>query len=257
MTQKRKDDTGRFMQAIAALSAEPEQITAKGRWLRPVGGDLLGAVLTELDETVLRRHLVFKNDQGQSVALDIGERRLFMVLALPQALHAEHGDLLDRPLSEKDSGRVHAAFSAFCALGVNVFVRSHLPETEETTEFGGLSATQLRHRITSQALSGVPEDIAQAIHATKPEVTALVVADADEILARYGEEAACDLLSARLAECSLQVQPQVTHWQSDTISATTLLLAQTQAVKIAALIPPENAFLSFTRIDRAFLRRTQ
>ncbi|MBV1867954.1 MAG: hypothetical protein KUG69_08630 [Marinosulfonomonas sp.] len=105
------NDTERLQDKLAKLSSAKENIGAGGREIsaRDKSGFLL-AILNEIDETVMARLLVFRNDAGNTVELEVVNRRLLRVAGsstqampdttLPGQVFSEANGLLATSLSE-------------------------------------------------------------------------------------------------------------------------------------------------------------
>jgi hypothetical protein len=251
MKQKRKDDTGRFMQAIAAFSAAPERITPLGRQLLVASGGLVESILSELDETVLRRHLLFKSNAGQELVLDVGERRLYGVLVVPPTLEADCGTLVGKQLSEEDCTAVHRALTAFCASASDVFVTSRLPQKTEKTDFTGLSVTTLRQYGSGSLETGLPQELVDVIEACRPQVLALAAAKDTEVVLLHGDKAQSSILAERLVKRAGRAGTDrgVTLWQAKGNEGRVLILAEADTFSVALLAGQAEGLSLFTGLS--------
>lgn len=85
-----------------------ERIAGEGRRLRGNSAEaLLAAVVTEIDETILPRHLIFTVEGGPSVRLAVANRRLqALVSPAPEVPGIDMGALADHPLPDAEEPRV-------------------------------------------------------------------------------------------------------------------------------------------------------
>jgi hypothetical protein len=83
-------DVDRLSAAVAKLGAAPEPRTRHGRALTAADPQsLVEAVLTEIDETVLGRELILRNDRGEEIRLEVSGRRLLRMTAVAPKERAE------------------------------------------------------------------------------------------------------------------------------------------------------------------------
>lgn len=95
-------DTRRLQDKLEKLGAPLGALGDGGRMLVPAAGsDFAAAILQEIDETILARRLAFVDDADMTMALEVKNRRVLRVCALPEhgALKTHRG-LLDQPLPE-------------------------------------------------------------------------------------------------------------------------------------------------------------
>jgi hypothetical protein len=84
---------------------------------RRLSGDLVEAVLEEIDEAILGRTLTFRGEDGAVLALQAANRRLLCVTAVPEGLAVERAMVL-APLGPEDEAALAAvagALKAFAA----------------------------------------------------------------------------------------------------------------------------------------------
>ncbi|MCU0853520.1 MAG: hypothetical protein MUF63_01085 [Rhodobacteraceae bacterium] len=84
---------------------------------RRLGGDLVEAMLEEIDEAILGRTLTFRGEDGAVLALQAANRRLLCVTAVPEGLAVERAMVL-APLGPEDEAALAAvagALKAFAA----------------------------------------------------------------------------------------------------------------------------------------------
>lgn len=104
------NDTERIKARLASLAAPPTQPPQARRLLSPPGrAGLLGAVLREIDETVLPRQIRFVTDRGSFFVLELANRRLFRLREMGgSTLPGGRGGPVDQPLSETDRPALEA-----------------------------------------------------------------------------------------------------------------------------------------------------
>jgi hypothetical protein len=84
---------------------------------RRLSGDLVEAMLEEIDEAILGRTLMFRGEEGAMLALQAANRRLLCVTAVPEGLAVERAMVL-APLGPEDEAALAAvagALKAFAA----------------------------------------------------------------------------------------------------------------------------------------------
>lgn len=194
-------DTTRLMRVIGALSSISEDIDASGRLLRPEVANsqtVLDLILIEITETVLRRVLIFQDDNGQSLALEVAERRIIQILTLPDGACAqpEGEPITHRTLTSDDAPAVMSLLQAFSDKARQIRVVSHLPDDPHDGALDGVSCHDLLQFVQDpQPATKIEPRIISAIEASKKHARALVVTNGGQVAIRWGEEAACQALA--------------------------------------------------------------
>ncbi|PRY26423.1 hypothetical protein CLV78_101518 [Aliiruegeria haliotis] len=135
---------------IGRLSRPPDPGSSPGLRSLPGGA---GALLDEVDATVMARRLLIRNQSGNELALEVRGRRLLWadIAGLPEgradALGAGRGTLTYAGAGDLEA--FAAALAAFCTDG-GMTVRATPPVRESSLEETGVSVATLRH-----ALAGI------------------------------------------------------------------------------------------------------
>ncbi len=237
MQRKSKGDTDRFMRAIAAFSAAPEEVTRRGRRLQNGESGSAHAILAEIDETVLRRKLVFCNEQDATLTLDVGERRLLTVLSAPEPLDGVYPDLIGRPLEEADAPTVMNLLTEFASQEPRVFVVSRPSDAGETGVFRGLSAKMLVDLQRMPLPDELPATLRRAVEVAKADCDALVICQSGKSLYRHGEKKLVDMLDAHLSSLpsGRGNMRDVTLWCVDPPAGGAVMLAEVDDFRVAVI----------------------
>jgi hypothetical protein len=101
-------DSDNLISKIARLASREDAFDQGRRVLSGTGRDeILGAVLQEIDETVLARQLTFNAQPGHSIVLIAKGRRLQKICEIePESLAAVGSDLISQYLSGQDDGHM-------------------------------------------------------------------------------------------------------------------------------------------------------
>lgn len=235
MQRKGKEETDRFMQAIAAFSAAPDEVTPRGRRLQHRNKGAMQAILSEIDETVLRRNLVFTTKSDAELVLDVGERRLLAIVSMPADLDALCSNLSGRPLQEADAAAARSLLAEFAGIENDIFVSSQVSEDSGAEAYGGLSAKFLMAQENMKTLNGVSDALIQAIEMSKPQCRALVVSRLGEALLQHGDTELCDSLEHQLTEAGSNnpLRRDVVLWHSGRGSVDCVMRAEANDVQIA------------------------
>lgn len=235
MQRKRKDDTDRFMQAIAAFSAAPEDVTVRGRRLQGGAHGAVHAILSEVDETVLHRHLEFATEQGKKIVLDVGERRLLNILSTPSEVSKAFVSVVGRPLEDADADIVLRLLAECVASETEIFVRSRPVAESEADVFRGLSAKTLLEHQVAPVREGLPDALLHAIETSKSTCKAMVAYRSGQPLFGQGDKGLCDKLGLYLS--TLEPQSKANHsltlWCSDPSDDLAILLVDAGEFRIA------------------------
>ena len=254
MAHNRTDDTARFMNAIAAFSAAPEEITVLGRLIASEGVDYVDCLLAEINETVLRRIVHFSTSSGDCLSLDVSERRIHAVRELPPALRQKFQHLLRRGLSEQDAAVFLEIVQAMGQVDSSLYARASLPEVGDAIGFDALS---IRHVVAAKATAGMmtdlPDTFLAAIEETRKCVLALVAHSHETTVIRIGEETQCEALDRLSADCAAKgyESPFVRLWQGVLVAKHAALIAATGNCSVAMLVPEARLTENFALWRRA------
>jgi hypothetical protein len=136
--RENSDETDRFLRAIAALSSASDDMTDRGRRITGKDGSHIASLIGEISETVLHRRLQFQSDADQTLTIEVNERRLLRLSALPDHIQTQWPRIVCSDLSETDANEVLAALTAFCQDANDLFVRSVLPDARCPPDTQGL-----------------------------------------------------------------------------------------------------------------------
>jgi hypothetical protein len=252
MTPEREasDETGRLMRAISALSAAPELVGSAGRRLvaKPAAArDLLEAILAEVNETVLRRHLTFVREGSSMLKLDVKERRIVKIVTLEQACESASRDCVGRSLTQEDGQKILQVLVAFCEAAGPLTVRSFLPEIEDPDVYGGVSCSDLEACLDQQdPKPALQPDILAVQELTRQYAVAMVCLERDNVIRRSGSHMRCDSLERLLpALQESTANSQVRLWPEGLCDNLALLTARQQELLVVALVPRANAEVCF------------
>lgn len=133
----------RLREIVAKLARDVPEYDAGWRAV-DAGAAPLSALLAEIDETVLPRQVSVRNDAGQVLLLDLGNRRLFQLVGpAPEGLGALP---FDTPLAADDDAvlaTLKAGLDAFVGAGGRFWVKSMAGVNAHGTGRTGLSAAFL------------------------------------------------------------------------------------------------------------------
>ncbi|MFK7745169.1 MAG: hypothetical protein AB8B47_08940 [Roseobacter sp.] len=138
------DETGRFMRAVAALSAAPEDVSELGRRLKPVSRvnePLLAGMIHEIDETVLRRNLTFRNASHEFVTLEVMERRILKVAMCSDEVCDQNWQ--GKHVASADAASIIEIMRGLADKKQDIYVSSNLCDTAASAPFEGVSARDL------------------------------------------------------------------------------------------------------------------
>ncbi|MEM9427098.1 MAG: hypothetical protein AAGA06_10395 [Pseudomonadota bacterium] len=189
----------RLEEKLAKLR-QRERAAGEGRKLRGIGADaLLAAIVTEIDETILPRRLVFETPAG-AVHLAVANRRLQALL--PPAPEAFPAALAGHALPDVEDPAVAALGDALKSVLEQV---EGLPvsATRLTEAFGsdiGVPAEQLpRVWTVAESMALRPDETLTQFLSGLDDAVAWLRIDGEEIAAHGGPEAAVEALTAQAA----------------------------------------------------------
>ncbi|MFK7761770.1 MAG: hypothetical protein AB8B62_00780 [Roseobacter sp.] len=245
MQGKPDSDMDRFMRAIAVFSAAPERVTPLGRLLPKPSEGALYAVLNEINETVLRRKLTLTQGGDVTLVLDVGERRVLMVLETPPSASAYHAATTGRNLGENDVGLLLRVIEAMCADDAEIYITTHLPDPGTPAVFDGVSARMLHDQIEKTRPADMPSHLAAGLDACRAHAIAIVAAKNGDAFSTWGDEDAC----ARFAKIAFdrpgnpEDDVKVSLWHGAFEDGQAVIRADVQGIVIFVLCAP-NALLS-------------
>jgi hypothetical protein len=247
MQRKRKDDTGRFVQAIAAFSAAPEKVTPRGRLLNKDAKSSLHAIATEINETVLRRTLVLRTSSGKELVLDVGERRVLEVPALPAGTKESQAGLESRSLSEDDTPAFLDLLRDFAQDESEISVFSQLQNSTGKSGFGGISAPKLLDWLAEVPSLNLPEPCVAALEASKVSASAVLLAFGEDRPFSWGGAEALTQLEgiARAWPDPQDMSGRVTLWAGDMEEGEAILVAPVATGLVFLLCPMTEALACF------------
>lgn len=248
MAQDRTDDTGRFMNAIAAFSAAPEEVTIYGRRIGARDTSIVDAILSEINETVLRRVLHFSTPDGLGLSLDVSERRVYRLRSLPRDLEQRYNHLLRRNLTEQDASEFLEIADALSEDSSCLYVKASLPDKPDALGFDALSIrVLLSARENASKLSNLPAQITNAISEGQGRELAIYVRTGDAGLTRLGEAVYWDSLGqiSNTFDAEGFTKPFIRLWQGALVKDCGLLLAALDGHLIAMLVPQDQIMEQF------------
>ncbi|MEM1352084.1 MAG: hypothetical protein AAGF27_07050 [Pseudomonadota bacterium] len=255
MRDDRSDDTARFMQAIAAFSDEPEPVGELGRKIADHPDAAVSAILSEIDETVLRRNLTFVAQSGEMVQIDVAERRVFRVLAIPMDWRDAFAPLVGVDCSGRQGAELMQLFMMFAETASPIYVSADLPDRCKTAGFMGVTLRELRDVYTDlKALSGLPAPLAIALGSLLSHTTASCIVSSGRVLHTSGDEAFQAALRSVCQTVSLetQAQPVVRLWQGGLPQDVAALAATSGDVTLALAVSNEAMISAYAKLRRAF-----
>ncbi len=240
MTQSPADDTGRFMKAIAAFSAAPEEVTVYGRLLATRRDQFIPAALGEITETVLRRVIHFSTSDGASLALDVAERRVHRICQIPPALESAYAQLLGRDLTPEDAQSVLDAFDALTAKAGALYAKAGLPEAGTAVAFNGLSVNDLQASLRAHTGKQERATVAWPMAKLQARALAVCVQPADAEPAYFGDGSYREALQ-KLCATSPQAG-EAYLWHGALVDEHAVLLAATPDSTIATVVPGDEMY---------------
>lgn len=184
-------DFERLKDAISKLRAKTSA-SEKGRLLEGDNASArLAAILTEVDETILPRRLIFQWDKVHTVQLAVANRRLQGVLS-PSAGPLE--DLAGHPLSDPDDEKTTGIRDALLdvledAAGARI-LSQHLGDDDLGSDAGLAADALMRHwgleaGADDQSADALPDFLA----ALKETATAWLLVEGEDVADQSGSEA--------------------------------------------------------------------
>ena len=202
----RSADARRLLLRLQALGT-PDRTAPDGQRLLS-DPDPMAAIGREIDETVLPRTLMFENDRGQRLGLEVASRRILSLAALDAALALPlPPDLPGHAFFDADDplcDDLFRALAAFCAGTRQVRVRSYL-----STESGSFSNIGVPLGALVEAARPVapkpradpdPQVLKAFLSVCRGAAAALIRADRSGLLESQGDPA----LAARLARMAVR-----------------------------------------------------
>lgn len=242
MSRSATDETMRFMQAIAELSAAPDDIGVLGRWVRPPADHdepVLGAMLAEISQTVLRRILVFRISENNTLKLDVMERRVVRVLDSANTI-SDAFVRDDQNLTPADAAQLLEAMRQFSQRADQIFVVSEHVPAGQNAVFDGIAVADLNALLDEKVASdGVPPSLVDALEAAQSHAIAMVCGSETDEVWRWGDEASCQSLAGTgVARAPDGDAPNsLAIWGQGQGGPEAILLAQWQGFRILIHLP--------------------
>ena len=191
----------RLMRVVGALSSINEVFDDSGRLIHADGEGRFAAlqlILSEIEETIMRRNLLFRSSAAQSLTIEVMERRVMQITQAdcPIAARQLVDEVIGRPLTSDDTGQVFEVLQAFCADTKKLHLVSQLPTEILSSALDGVSWCDLS-RLSASAVANqtLPGNLAVAIDATKAVAHALVSVGKGKTQTKFGDPAACNALA--------------------------------------------------------------
>ena len=260
MAHDRADDTSRFMNAIAAFSAAPEKTTICGRLVGTEAGSLVDAIVAEVNETVLRRILHFTTPEGSVLSLDVSERRVYRLHALPRSLEAKYAHLLQRNLTAQDAAQFLEIAEELSQTSSTLYAKASLPEAGDAAGFEALSMWHvLAAKENAVKMSNLPAEFAHAIPKARECALALCVRSDGTSLLRSGNAEHCDALeqASDASVAGTEAKPLVRLWDGAIVADHAFLLATMDGSSMAMLVPTSQISEQFALWRRVVLKVNQ
>ncbi len=161
-----------MLDKLAKLGHATGQAQGRVRLLETAGHqDMLVAILREIDETILGRLLTFESHDGQTVGMEVANRRILRFIQLPSDVE---GALIDQPLEGADgpeAGAFHRTLVALLKDFGPLQVRStKMSRATDPSEIG-CSADALALAWELGPLYGAVEPVHASAPALEPEPT--------------------------------------------------------------------------------------
>ncbi|WP_298917289.1 hypothetical protein [uncultured Roseobacter sp.] len=191
MPDGRTEDAERLCKVLSSLRNIEHGFSARGRPLaKEDAAQRLRAILQEIDETVLRRHLRFTNDRVGDLVLDVAERRLFGV-SVGKDVRLEKGDgIAETQISIDDPASVAGVLQGFCAEADSVYVQTEIAQSALPEGVMGLSAADLSAQLFEGSGKAMPSvTLETAIADCRIFALAIFDSDAAEGAAIIGQTA--------------------------------------------------------------------
>lgn len=252
------DETGRLMRAIGALSSERETMDRHGRMLcsgTSKDGSVLDAILSEVNETILRRELTFSKNDNEAVTLDVMERRILRLCKISRNDLESNVDqkLLEQPLTSEDAGKLYNLLRRFTADTSQLWVTSNLPGKNLDGSIDGIFCHELAQQAQNQsAPASASEPVLGAINRSKRTALAGLCCSNAETLSSWGDPDQFSLLENLTSTATVSSQENAVRlWYFD---QNAILFAHTDGLNVWLLMSEQNAQANYqTWHDALFL----
>jgi hypothetical protein len=255
MSSERADDTARFMQAIAALSAAPEPVSELGRLISKDRQKGLESILMEITETVLRRQLTFRNEEGGYLTLDVAERRILRVVDLCNALGTAPWALPSPFLAPQHASETLRLLRRFQEKQSNIFVTIRQPDMPAPTGCTGVSVRDLEAAMEgAPAGTGLPEPLARALEICRVHASGAVTDGDGNVVTVFGSEdesAALSKVGPRFFEMR-ETDSAVHLWRWSAEPPKTVILAKRDGLCVSLVTSPSHMTACFNQLRSAF-----
>ena len=217
--KRRKSDLHRLMQAISALSAAPDNVTRDGRLLISPDGVAIGlfeALLTEVNETVLHRRLIFRSENNSRLVLEVSERRILQAQCLALDDVGEDNTRARSYLTNEDATDLYQTLSEFARSSKTMRVLSELPETSVQGAVEGVSIKAIRQfEQVGSDIDCLAKPFGVLLEETKNLAIACVTDLGNGELTCWGPDAECSALRMLFLETAADTGlPDIFVWSS-------------------------------------------
>lgn len=195
---QKSDDIRRLLSAISTLSGVDEVSGDYGRVLAPgnsSGHEMLGALLQEVNETVLRRTLAFHTGHEVPILLDVAERRILRVISAGSDVAAAQIDIVGRKLGAHHCAALFECLVTHVQRAQGLSVTSTLPDEPMSGGEGGVAYEALfkLHQQCSNTVE-VQNPFASQLDSTVSLSTACLAFENGVSLSETGPEAEISVL---------------------------------------------------------------
>lgn len=228
---------------LAAFSAAPAAMDAQGRQITSTSQAALSAILSEVNETVLRRFVHVARRDGEALVLDVSERRIRRLVSLPQDLNAGFSDLCDTLLGSDHAPAVFDVLRVLTGGSPDLFVKTSLPEGALSGASSGVSVMDMQAVLDrSGAGSTGQPDATSCITAVCRDALASFLQVGNDTPIQHGNANRLEALK-RLATHQNAEAPgsHVSLWQLDAPDAPGILAVQIRETRFACALPMDKA----------------
>lgn len=205
MSKVASQETDRLMRAMAALSAAPNVLTDAGRLLSGQEAHTsLELLLSEVNETVLRRQLTFSDGGKTSFTVEVREKRLLKISCETPALGASGEQILNKELTQGDAAQTIKVLRKYCDQMPVLYVVSALVRGSDTGTYEGIPCADLRKLAMNHQRTPALDELRQAVEQSKSFAEALVVLVDGVSTTKHGDPDQIEALSDLSAKSSLQ-----------------------------------------------------
>lgn len=249
MQRDRRNETARFMQAIAAFSASIDPGEEQGRRISASQKAAVSAMLAEIAETVLRRHVTFVSPSGVEVTLDVAERRVHRVLAIPIAWRSDFRELIGQDLTAGHGPELLQLFMTLSDGSGDLYVQTGLPDRKQAAGYSGVTVRELENAQDLWAtLVPLPAQLRGVTMRALVHARACVIVNNGTLLQGFGD--ARDQATLR-SLCDGAVTaggegPFVRLWHAGWVPDCAVVMVHAEPATVAVLIPSDQMVSLFS-----------